>query len=161
MNEADAAASIRRFLNLLKGLAELEPELASIASIKQAAQEAVNRTALARVEEDKAKAALGAALDQVSDAKREAKELTEGAKANHDKAVIHAGEEASQLIAAAKAAVAQIKQDALGELKSLEAKIAAAKASLKGLEDKIEAGQLKYEETQEKLDKLVAGLGRR
>ena len=160
MSEADAAASIRRFLNMLKGLTELEPELTSLASIKQATQEAVNRADLARVKEEEANKALVSVLEQITKAKSEAQNLTTIGKKDYEAAIARGEAEAKQLIAQAKSTVEQFRRETMGELESIEAKIREAKSTLEALETEISSAQARYSDIQSKVDSIVRSLGR-
>jgi predicted nucleic acid-binding Zn-ribbon protein len=161
MSEDTAAVSIRRFVNLLKGLAELEPELTSLASIKQAAGEAVNRTALARAQEGEANKALATALEQVDDAKHTAQELAAEATYNYDNEIARAKAEARKILDKAKADADGAHYKAQQKIIALQKETEQAETILKALNVEVEAAQRNYKETQEKLDALVASLGRR
>lgn len=153
--EQSAAVAIRKFLIVIKGLAELEPALTELGSIKQAADETSSRVTKLLAEEAQQKVALATAKGEVNLAKVKAKEIIDNANT-----------EASQIIGEATGRAAEVQAEAKRQVKSSETQsqeiLLTLRRDIKTAEDKLKLlvaeateAERRYSAAQQKLNEVI------
>ena len=159
--EQQAAASIKKFLQAFKGLAELEPALTELGSIKQAENEIQSRIVLAQTNEAKAMSVLAELEAKIVEAKAKALSVEAEARTAAESIVAEAKASAKAAIDKAEARIKQADLASNSALTKLRNEIQSAEDRLDTLQIEIASATGSYKEIQSQLDTIVQRAGGR
>lgn len=160
-DEQQAAQSIGKFLQTLKGLAELKPGLESLGSVKQAEQEVKSRLSSLQIDEAALINKTKSLRVEITGLEKKAELIRDGAKADADIEMKKAEKLGVIIIETAKKDMSEFVAKAKKELEGLEGQIATERAVLVEVNAEYRKAQQRLDATNAELDRIVQRVGGR
>ena len=154
-DEQLAAQSIRKFVQLMKGLGELAPGLESLGSVKQAEQEAKSRLSALGIDENTVRNRVRQLQAEVVELEKKAKAATERGKADGEAELKRAKAESDAYHAKTITLVKSVESKATDRLNALDEDIAVKQAALDEVNASYKVAKQRLDQTLAELDRIV------
>lgn len=162
MNDAQQASqSIGKFLQTLRGLAELKPGLESLGSVQQAEQEVKSRLSALGIDENSLRNKVGQLRAEVGELEKKREASKAQAKVDSDAEIKRAKNESDKYHAATIASVKEVEGKASDKLVALDEKIVDAEAKLSEIRQQTKSANASLLQVQGELDRIVQRAGGR
>lgn len=158
-DEQQAAQSIGKFLQALKGLADLKPGLESLGSVKQAEQEVKSRLNALKIDEATLINKTKSLRVEITGLEKKAELIRDGAKADADIEVKKAEKLGVTIVEAAKKDMSEFIAKAKKELEVLQEQIANGNEEIRLVNNQVKAAKQRLDQTNAELDRIVQRAG--
>ena len=153
--EQQAAQSIGKFLQLVKGLGELKPGLESLGSVRQAEQETKSRLSALKIDEASLISKTQQLRVEIGELEKKAKAATERGKADGEAELKRAKALGIEMVEQAKADMSALIVKAKADLEEIEGSIERAQAREADCNAKAKVAKQRLDATNAELDRIV------
>ena len=160
-DEQQAAQSIGKFLQLIKGLGELKPGLESLGSVKQAEQETKSRLSALKIDEAALVNKTQQLRAEVGELEKKANNVKAQGKADGEAELKRAKAEGEKLLEKAKTEAGSVMHKAQQKLVSIQEETEAVQIILNETNTACKAAKQRLDQTNAELDRIVQRAGGR
>ena len=157
--EQQAAQSIGKFLQLIKGLGELKPGLENLGSVKQAEQETKSRLSALKIDEAALISKTQSLRMEVTGLEKKAELTKDGAKADGEAELKRCKVEGEKLLEKARTEAGSVMHTAQQKLANLSDQTEAAQAGLNEVNAEYKKAKQRLDQTNAELDRIVQRAG--
>lgn len=153
--EQQAAVSIGKFLQTLKGLSELKPGLESLGSVKQAEQEVKSRISGLQIDETSLRNKVGQLRVEVSELEKKMETIKANGKSDSEAEFIRAKAEVEKILDKARTEAGSTMHKAQQELASMQEELSALQVHIKETTAQYKSAKQRLDATNAELDRIV------